>query len=45
VTYDEIKPYYDAIDRLIGIFGSNEDSGTSRTASSCRRRRRDATSC
>ena len=24
VTYDDIKPYYDAIDRLIGIFGSNE---------------------
>ncbi len=24
ITYDELKPYYDAIDRLIGIFGSNE---------------------
>lgn len=24
ITYDEIKPYYDAIDREIGIFGSNE---------------------
>ena len=24
ITYDELKPYYDAIDRQIGIFGSNE---------------------
>ena len=24
ITYDAIKPYYDAIDRDIGIFGSNE---------------------
>ena len=24
ITYDELKPYYDSIDRLIGIFGSNE---------------------
>ncbi|HEX5069194.1 MAG TPA: GMC family oxidoreductase [Vicinamibacterales bacterium] len=24
ITYDDIKPYYDAIDRFIGIFGSNE---------------------
>jgi choline dehydrogenase-like flavoprotein len=25
VTYDEIKPYYDRVDRLIGIFGSVEN--------------------
>lgn len=24
ITYDDIKPYYDKIDRLIGIMGSNE---------------------
>ena len=24
ITYEELKPYYDAIDREIGIFGSNE---------------------
>jgi choline dehydrogenase-like flavoprotein len=24
ITYDDIKPYYDAVDRLVGIFGSNE---------------------
>ncbi|GAB3421066.1 GMC family oxidoreductase [Niabella aquatica] len=24
ITYDEIKPYYDKVDRLIGIFGSIE---------------------
>ncbi len=25
ITYDDIKPYYDRVDRLIGIFGSNEN--------------------
>jgi choline dehydrogenase-like flavoprotein len=24
ITYDEIKPYYDAVDKLVGIFGTNE---------------------
>jgi choline dehydrogenase-like flavoprotein len=24
ITYDEIKPYYDKVDRLVGIFGSKE---------------------
>jgi choline dehydrogenase-like flavoprotein len=24
ITYDDMKPYYDQVDRLIGIFGSNE---------------------
>ncbi|HMP93877.1 MAG TPA: GMC family oxidoreductase, partial [Phnomibacter sp.] len=24
ITYDDIKPYYDAIDKLIGVFGTNE---------------------
>jgi len=24
ITYDDIKPYYDRLDRLVGIFGSNE---------------------
>ena len=24
ITYDEVKPYYDRIDELIGIFGTNE---------------------
>jgi choline dehydrogenase-like flavoprotein len=24
ISYDDIKPYYDAVDRLVGIFGSNE---------------------
>jgi choline dehydrogenase-like flavoprotein len=24
ITYDDIKPYYDKLDRLVGIFGSNE---------------------
>jgi choline dehydrogenase-like flavoprotein len=25
ITYDDIKPYYDAVDRLIGVFGSTEN--------------------
>lgn len=24
ITYDDIRPYYDRVDRLVGIFGSNE---------------------
>ncbi|HVA57850.1 MAG: GMC family oxidoreductase [Gemmatimonadaceae bacterium] len=24
ISYDDIKPYYDEVDRLIGVFGSNE---------------------
>src|ERR671913_1530205 len=24
ITYDELRPYYDSIDRYIGLFGSNE---------------------
>ena len=24
ISYDDIKPYYDKIDRLLGVFGSNE---------------------
>ncbi len=24
ISYDEVKPYYDKIDRMIGLFGSNE---------------------
>jgi choline dehydrogenase-like flavoprotein len=24
IGYDDLKPYYDALDRLVGIFGSNE---------------------
>ena len=24
VTYDDVKPYYDKVDRLIGVYGSNE---------------------
>jgi choline dehydrogenase-like flavoprotein len=24
ITYDDVKPYYDSIDRYIGLFGSNE---------------------
>ena len=24
ISYDDVKPYYDDVDRLIGIFGSNE---------------------
>jgi choline dehydrogenase-like flavoprotein len=25
ITYEDVKPYYDAVDRLVGIFGSMED--------------------
>ncbi len=25
ITYDDVKPYYDKVDQLIGIFGSNEN--------------------
>ncbi len=25
ITYDEVKPYYDKVDRLIGIYGTNEN--------------------
>jgi choline dehydrogenase-like flavoprotein len=25
ITYEDVKPYYDRIDRLIGLFGSNEN--------------------
>ena len=24
ITYDDVKPYYDKVDRLIGVFGTNE---------------------
>ena len=24
ISYDDVKPYYDSVDRLIGLFGSNE---------------------
>jgi choline dehydrogenase-like flavoprotein len=24
ITYDEVKPYYDKVDRLIGVYGTNE---------------------
>ena len=24
ITYDDVRPWYDAVDRLVGIFGSNE---------------------
>jgi choline dehydrogenase-like flavoprotein len=24
ISYDDVKPYYDRVDRLVGIFGSNE---------------------
>jgi len=24
ITYDEVKPYYDRIDKMIGVFGTNE---------------------
>ncbi|MBK8517638.1 MAG: GMC family oxidoreductase [Saprospiraceae bacterium] len=24
ITYDEVKPYYDKVDKLIGVFGTNE---------------------
>src|SRR5687768_6946454 len=24
ITYDEVKPYYDKVDRLIGVYGSKE---------------------
>lgn len=25
ISYDDVKPYYDKVDRLIGVFGSNEN--------------------
>jgi choline dehydrogenase-like flavoprotein len=25
ITYEDVKPYYDRVDRLIGLFGSNEN--------------------
>ena len=25
ITYEDMKPYYDKVDRLVGIFGSNEN--------------------
>jgi choline dehydrogenase-like flavoprotein len=25
ITYDDLKPYYDRVDQLIGVFGSNEN--------------------
>ncbi|MEO5509692.1 MAG: GMC family oxidoreductase [Longimicrobiales bacterium] len=24
ITYDDMKPYYDAVDRLVGVYGTNE---------------------
>jgi choline dehydrogenase-like flavoprotein len=24
IGYDDVKPYYDKVDKLIGVFGSNE---------------------
>ena len=46
ITYDDIKPYYDKLDRLVGIFGiDGRHSRTSPTASFSRRPGRAATSC
>ena len=46
IGYDDIKPYYDEVDRLIGIFGNNDRSAErAGRLSSCRRRSRAATSC
>lgn len=25
ISYDDVKPYYDKVDKLIGVFGTNED--------------------
>ena len=30
ITYDDIKPYYDKLDRLIGIFGSMQQTASQR---------------
>ena len=24
ISYDEIKPYYDRVDKMLGVFGTNE---------------------
>ena len=40
ISYDDLKPYYDRVDELVGIFGSKSRAcPTSPTASSCRRRK------
>ena len=45
IGYDDLKPYYDRLDAMVGIFGSQRGARrTSRTASSCRPRSRAATS-
>ena len=36
ITYDEIKPFYDKLDRLVGVFGSVEHIPKSATPSSSR---------
>ena len=46
ITYDDIKPYYDKLDRLVGHLRiDGRTCRTSPTASSSRRRSRAATSC
>jgi choline dehydrogenase-like flavoprotein len=44
IGYDDIKPYYDKLDQLVGIFGTNEGMENEPDGSSCPRRSRAATS-
>jgi choline dehydrogenase-like flavoprotein len=33
ITYDEVKPFYDKVDRLVGVYGTVEAWKASPTAS------------
>ena len=44
ITYDDLAPYYDKAEQVIGVFGTRRAWRTPQTASSCRRPRRAATS-
>ena len=37
IGYKDVKPYYDKVDKLIGVFGTNEGCPMTRMDSFCRR--------
>ena len=45
ISYNDIAPYYDRVDELVGIFGRRKTCRTIPTASSSQRRNRAATNC
>lgn len=45
ISYDDVKPYYDKIDRLLGVFGTNEGLADDPDGIFCRRQNRGYMNC